>query len=259
MRILLVILSLCGGLLFSLSALAHDSSASRKPLPGKVCEALLEGLIAATPELVRQRLTQIETFWTEKFAQRGLAFKAPTLRVFDGETMSSAGLLKMQMGPLYSPMDRSIFIDPTFLNHFKDQIGPPTDAGLTSILAHEVGHHIQKLLNAYQKGALVTRRAGLSDNEFSVLLELQADCLSGMFMGSLYRRGFATRDQIDETFQRFALLGVDMQHDIKIRLGIESTPHQTHPQSDQRSSWFERGINASGLNECEPFAVPVLL
>lgn len=234
-------------------------------LPDLGCQALLNGQIVVNEGLLHQRAQMIENYWIRQFAQRNWMFEEMRINVFSGTTLSSAGgPITTLQGPIYDRGSKTINIDPAFLPLMVHRIGPPTDALATVMVAHETGHHIQVVRNSFEKGVRLAERASGGDikkalDYFYLRIELQADCLAGVFFGYLRSQGLATNDQIQDAALRLALMGDDIQQVmVLLTTGQMGNPSYAHPNAVQRQEWFLRGANDPRLEVCEPFDEPIL-
>ena len=186
-------------------------------------------------------LGETEDVWTKYFAAAGQHYTPPTLVLFNGEVASACGDASTAAGPFYCPGDQKVYIDLDFFNQLASDFGAPGDFARAYVLAHEVGHHVQNLLG------LTKGSASRGANGGSVAIELQADCLAGVW---------AMRDQrviepgeVQQALAAAAAVGDDtLQKRMQGRVVPETFTHGT---SAQRQRWFERGFQGGKIESCD--------
>src|SRR5436190_7092502 len=233
-----------------LGALSGDSSAGRSAETGTTSSTC-----AASPafgkacDFSRVVLASTEDVWAAEFKKGALpdygrrvsAYRNPTLAVFSDDVASGSGDATSAVGPFYCPADQKLYIDPSFYDTMARRLQAPGDFAQAYVLAHEVGHHVQNLF-----GAQGIRKDGEDRNHTSVRLELQADCLAGVW-GHTARASLA----ISETDLRDAL---NAAHNIgDDALGHRNTATFTHGSSQQRMRWFRRGFDSGDARQCDTF------
>ncbi len=198
-------------------------------------------------------LGDTEDTWTELFAERGQRYRPPKLVLFTDVVRSACGMAQSAMGPFYCPADQRVYIDLGFYRDLRDRFGAPGDFAQAYVIAHEVGHHIQTLTGVseqvQQQRARVSQTQG---NALSVRLELQADCLAGVWANHAHRaRQILEEGDIEEGLNAAAAIGDDrIQRQTQGRVAPESF---THGSSEQRVTWFRRGLEAGRLDACDTF------
>lgn len=207
---------------------------------------------AAACDFSRQVLASTEDVWTQQFSQGRLprygaqtgAYQHPTLVVFSGAVSTEGcGNATSDVGPFYCPADRMLYIDPTFYQTMESRLRAPGDFAQAYVIAHEVGHHVQNLMGANQ-----IQVQGENQNQTSVRMELQADCLAGVW-GHTAQASLA----IDEADLREALNAAHAIGDDA--LGHSNERNFTHGSSAQRMTWFRRGFDSGDARQCDTFAV----
>ena len=132
-------------------------------------------------QFVRVILKDTEDIWTRVLAEQGRAYEKPTLVLFEERVDSACGLASSAVGPFYCPADNNVYLDLAFFRELSQRFGAPGDFARAYVIAHEIGHHVQNLLGVSDQVARAQQRAGSRQqaNEYSVRLELQADCFAG--------------------------------------------------------------------------------
>jgi predicted metalloprotease len=201
-------------------------------------------------ELVAVVLADTEDGWNEIFARMGRQYEEPGLVLFTDAINSACGHAQSAVGPFYCPANRKVYIDLGFYRDLQDRFGAPGDFAQAYVIAHEVGHHVQNLLGVSERVHAAQSRASTEEaNALSVRLELQADCLAGVWAhgaGDLLEAG-----DIEEGLRAAAAIGDDrIQMESRGYVAPESF---THGSSEQRVHWFERGIEHGEIDACETF------
>lgn len=183
--------------------------------------------------------------WQQVFAQNGMEYRAPKLVLFRGETDSDCGVASSQSGPHYCPVDETIYLDETFFDNIYARLdGPKGDVAQAYVIAHEAGHHAQKLLGIMDK-------VPSNSNEASVRLELQADCFAGLWAYSIRDIGVFENGEINEAIQAAEAVGDD--HIQEVTTGSVHPETWTHGSSAQRVNWFNRGYISGDISQCNTF------
>ena len=199
-------------------------------------------------------LADTEDVWTEMFTKGGSVYTAPHLVLFRGATSTGCGEGEAAMGPFYCPADQKVYIDLGFYQTLKNQLGAPGDFAQAYVIAHEVGHHVQNLLGVTAKVA--QRRGNLTQVQYnaqSVRLELQADCLAGVWA----HHAQATRQILEagdlaEAMNAAAKIGDDA---LQGAGGGRVVPESfTHGSSAQRQHWFNAGMQGGTVKNCDTFS-----
>ena len=203
-------------------------------------------------------LADTEDVWREQFKAQGGQYVEPKLVLFRGTTATACGHGQAAMGPFYCPGDQKVYIDLAFYDTLRTQLGAPGDFAQAYVVAHEVGHHVQNLLGISQK--LDAQRGKIPEarmNALSVRLELQADCLAGVWSFHANRmRQVLEQGDIEEALNAAAQIGDDkLQRQSQGTVRPESFTHGT---SAQRVSWFNRGIAAGRMADCNTFDAKAL-
>lgn len=210
-------------------------------------------------DFVGVTLADTEEIWTEIF-RRDLnqTYDPATLVLFSGATQSGCGLAGAATGPFYCPPEEKIFLDTDFFITLDRQLGAGGDFAAAYVIAHEVAHHVQQELGIL--GEVNRERSQATEvrsNELSVMIELQADCFSGVWAREAGARfGSIERGDIAEAMNAAARIGDDA---LQRNAGQTVRPDSfTHGTSDQRQSWFARGYDSGDIGECDTFAARTL-
>jgi uncharacterized protein len=198
-------------------------------------------------------LADTEDVWREQFQAQGGSYQAPKLVLFRGATPTACGTGQSAMGPFYCPGDRKVYIDLAFYDTLRTQLGAPGDFAQAYVIAHEVGHHVQNLMGVTAK--VDAQRGRLSEarmNAMSVRVELQADCLAGVWAHQAQRqRQNLEPGDLEEALNAAAKIGDDaLQQQSRGTVRPETF---THGSSAQRVSWFKRGMASGQMADCNTF------
>jgi len=198
-------------------------------------------------------LADTEDTWGELFQDMGRAYQEPTLVLFSGAVQSACGFAQAAVGPFYCPADKKVYIDLGFYRDLKERYRAPGDFAQAYVIAHEVGHHVQNLLGIAGQVRKAQRDAGKIDtNRLSVRMELQADCLAGVWANHADRaRKILEQGDMEEALNAASSIGDDrMQRRAE---GYVTPDSFTHGSSAQRVRWFRRGAEAGELSRCDTF------
>lgn len=198
-------------------------------------------------------LATTEDSWEHTFRQFGERYREPKLVLFDGYVRSACGTGMSAMGPFYCPGDERVYIDLDFYRELKNRFHAPGDFAQAYVIAHEVGHHVQKLLGIADQVEAARRRLGQREgNALQVRMELQADCLAGVWAHQLQAdKGLIEPGDIDEALNAASAIGDDrIQRQTQ---GYVVPDSFTHGSSAQRARWFRRGYENGRLQACDTF------
>jgi predicted metalloprotease len=203
---------------------------------------------------VAQVLGETEDVWRAEFARRGAQYEDPRLVLFSGATESGCGFAQAQMGPFYCPRDRRVYIDLDFMAELQRRLGAQGDFAAAYIIAHEVGHHVQNLVGVLGRVDQARRGQGeAASNALQVRVELQADCLAGVWARRAQEtRNILERGDIEEGLNAAAAVGDDRLQ--RARGGYVQPETFTHGSSAQRVSWFRRGLDSGRMEACDTFS-----
>jgi predicted metalloprotease len=203
---------------------------------------------------VSKVLASTEDAWREIFREHGQQYEEPKLVLFSGSVPTACGTGRSAMGPFYCPGDRKVYIDLSFYRDLKERFRAPGDFAQAYVIAHEVGHHVQNLLGIADKVRSAQRRANAAEsNAMSVRLELQADCLAGVWgKRADTMRQVLEPGELEEALTAAAAIGDDrLQKQSQGQIVPESF---THGSSAQRVQWFRRGFETGDMRQCNTFA-----
>jgi predicted metalloprotease len=203
-------------------------------------------------------LADTEDVWREQFRRANETYREPKLVIFSGQYPTACGMGQAAMGPFYCPGDQKVYIDLRFYELMKTRMGAPGDFAQAYVIAHEVGHHVQNLMGI--TGKVDSMRGRVSEvqmNALSVRVELQADCLAGVWAHHAQKaRQIIEQGDVEEALNAAAQIGDDtLQRKSQGTVVPESF---THGSSAQRVSWFKRGLTGGSVSQCNTFDAPNL-
>jgi predicted metalloprotease len=201
---------------------------------------------------VSRVIADTEVVWQSIFAESGRRYEEPRLVLFRGATRSACGLGQAAMGPFYCPADKNAYIDLGFYQELEQRFGAPGDFAQAYVIAHEIGHHVQNLLGISGEVHRAMQEMSTVDaNQLSVRLELQADCLAGVW-ASLSSNIVLEDGDIDEALNAASAIGDDRLQ--KQSTGTVTPDSFTHGSSKQRQRWFLAGMQGGDPDECDTFS-----
>jgi predicted metalloprotease len=195
-------------------------------------------------------LAETEVTWNRLFEGR---YPAPTMVMYNELTPTDCGTGQAAMGPFYCPLDQKVYIDLAFFRELEQKFGAPGDFAQAYVIAHEVGHHVQHLTGTADKVRQDQQRAGskAQANQYSVMLELQADCYAGVWAHDAAQRLQITQQDIEEGMRAASAIGDDrLQRASQGRIVPDAFTHGT---SEQRMRWLMVGMNSGDPNACDTF------
>jgi len=204
-------------------------------------------------EFVSVVLADTEKTWHEVFRRYGKTYEEPKLVLFTGAVQSACGFAQAAMGPFYCPEDHRVYIDLSFYEDLKSRFKAPGDFAQAYVIAHEVGHHVQNLLGITEKVQAAMQRSSKAEaNRLSVRLELQADCLAGVWGYHADKsRHILEAGDLEEALRAASAIGDDRI--MKQTRGTIVPDAFTHGTSEQRMRWFRRGFETGDMNQCNTF------
>lgn len=238
-----VLLQTGGGMNGTTSPPYDTAGSPRPPAQQSVKEAELADFVSAV-------LASTEDTWKTIFEQGGRVYEEPKLVLFSGAVRSACGHASAAVGPFYCPRDSKLYLDLDFFDELTRRFGAPGDFAQAYVVAHEIGHHVQNQLGIAGKVDAARRQASESDaNRLSVMMELQADCLSGVWankVGNVVEPG-----DIDEALNAASAIGDDrLQRQAQ---GYVVPDAFTHGSAAQRVRWFRRGFDLGDIRACDTF------
>jgi uncharacterized protein len=202
----------------------------------------------------------VQAVWQDEFSQRGDQYAYARLNLFSGQVATACGSATSAVGPFYCPADSEVYIDLDFYRELANRFDAPGDFAQAYVIAHEFGHHVQNLEGTSEAVRAQEQAAGSEEeaNQWSVLLELQADCYAGIWARSVDERGREAnsdvgleRGDIEEGLAAAAAVGDDR---IQSQAGMDVDPETwTHGSSEQRQQWFDRGFDTADPAQCDTF------
>jgi hypothetical protein len=208
-------------------------------------------------QFVEAVLGSTEDVWTAMFQQSNSTYRAPKLVLFSGRDQSACGVAQSAMGPFYCPADETVYIDLSFYAELR-RMGAAGDFAQAYVIAHEVGHHVQTLIGIADEVHQARQRVSTAEaNDLSVRMELQADCLSGIWARQADQAlDIVEEGDIEEALTAASAIGDDrLQRESQGYVVPESFTHGT---SAQRVRWFRRGWDGGNLSDCDTFAASQL-
>jgi predicted metalloprotease len=216
--------------------------------------AQVERRMAAEQTLERTAVASFndaQRTWESAFARKPGEYRDARLVLFWDQTRSGCGQAGAEMGPFYCPADEKVYIDLGFYRELGTRFGAPGEFAQAYVIAHEVGHHLQNVLGIEPKIRDAQRRDPGRRNELSVKMELQADCMAGVWGRSAQARGLLDPGDLEAGLRAAAAVGDDRLQ--KAATGRVSPESFTHGTSAQRSEWFRRGFDSGRLEACDTF------
>ncbi|MBL8113500.1 MAG: neutral zinc metallopeptidase [Acidobacteria bacterium] len=220
---------------------------STQPAPG--------GGASASPE--EEKMVQFVSFVLDDtqatWKKLAPGYRDAKLVLFTDAVDSACGQAGSSTGPFYCPGDEKVYIDLGFFNDLHERFQAPGDFAQAYVIAHEIGHHMQKLLGVEEKVRRAQQSNPRSENELSVRMELQADCFAGVWGNSTAQRGILEAGDVEEGLNAASAIGDDRLQ--KMGRGRVSPESFTHGSSEQRVRWFRKGFESGSPNACDTFQV----
>ena len=205
-----------------------------------------------TAQIVCGAVMDVQTFWQEEFEAAGRTYVMTPTVFFSGGTDTGCGPAQSATGPFYCPADSKVYFDLDFLVQLQNQLGATGDLAAQYIVAHEYGHHLQNVLGISDQVRQLEQQNPSQANAYSVRLELQADCLAGVWAHDAEARGQLETGDLEEALNAAAAVGDDR---IQQQSGGGVNPESfTHGTSEQRQTWFRRGYTTGSSDQCDTFA-----
>jgi predicted metalloprotease len=194
----------------------------------------------------------VDATWKKLFAESGKTYEPAIVVLYDDAVQSACGNTPSTVGPFYCPRDHKVYLDLTFMEQLQQRLDAPGDFAQAYIVAHEIGHHVQNLLGVMEDVNLAQQENPDDANELSVRVELQADCLAGIWAHSAYAQGdLLESGDLEEGLNAAAAVGDDR---IQKQAGQGVNPEAfTHGTSEQRVKWFRAGFDSGDPTACDTF------
>jgi uncharacterized protein len=213
----------------------------------------------AAGDFVSVVLADTEEVWAATFkSQLGKTYHPATLVLFKGVTQSPCGNASGATGPFYCPTDQKVYLDTDFFTTMARELGASGDFAMAYVVAHEIGHHVQDELGILAKANTLRQQVSEAEsNAISVRIELQADCLSGIWARQVQQQfGTIEKGDFEEAVNAAKQIGDDT---LQRNAGQRPMPHTfTHGTSAQRSTWFLKGLNSGEMQVCDTFSAKQL-
>lgn len=209
-------------------------------------------------EFVAVVLQDTEDVWNKIYAENGDDYPEPTLVLYRGAVQSACGSASAAVGPFYCPGDQKVYIDLSFHEDLQNKLNAPGDFAMAYVIAHEVGHHIQQVNGTSQKMQQLRQKVSeVEYNKYSVMLELQADFLAGVWAHHAQKmKNILQEGDIEEALNAANAIGDDkLQKEAQGRVVPDAFTHGT---SAQRVYWFKKGFTTGDINQGNTFADPSL-
>lgn len=196
-------------------------------------------------------LNDTQNTWAQILPSQGVPYRHAKLVLFRDSIDSACGQAQSATGPFYCPEDEKVYIDLGFYDELKQRFGAPGEFAEAYVLAHEIGHHVQKLLGIEAKVRQAQQQNPQAANQLSVGLELQADCLAGVWGHSTQQRDILEAGDVDSGLKAAAAVGDDRLQ--RMSRGTVNPETFTHGSSAQRMQWFQRGFQDGTIAACNTF------
>lgn len=251
-----IAVALVAGWIFGINPLTILGALSGGDLGGAPVQSAPAGRPPADDTMARfvsVVLADTEDVWRAQFRQMGATYQEPKLRLFRGSEPTACGMGQAAMGPFYCPGDQKVYIDLSFYETLRTQLGAPGDFAQAYVIAHEVGHHVQNLMGITAKVEEARRRMSETQaNAVSVRLELQADCFAGVWAHHAQQaRQILEQGDVEEGLNAASRIGDDaLQRQSSGTVRPESF---THGSSAQRVRWFKTGLQSGSVQQCNTF------
>ena len=196
-------------------------------------------------------IDDVQGTWGRELPKAGRTYQNAKLVLFTDTVRSGCGFAEAAMGPFYCPLDQKVYIDLGFYNDLRTRFGAPGDFAQAYVIAHEVGHHVQNQIGIAEEVRRLQQSRPDQANALSVRMELQADCLAGVWAHSTAQRDILERGDVEEGLGAASAVGDDrIQQSAGGRVNPESW---THGSAAQRAAWFRRGMSRGNIADCDTF------
>jgi uncharacterized protein len=207
---------------------------------------------ASRSAFLRTVFDDAEALWKREFQRAGVTYRPARLTIFSRQVHTACGTQPANVGPFYCPASFGVYLDPTFFEALSRSVGVHIgDFAQAYVVAHELGHHVQTLLGITHQKAAADVQDPAGANARSVRFELQADCLAGVWMHSVYQRGQLTDADLDEALTAATVVGDDFARNAA---GGSRPPEEwTHGSAAQRRQWLKTGFQEGTPESCDTF------
>jgi uncharacterized protein len=213
-------------------------------------------------QFVNAVTVDVQTFWADRFQAAGKTYNETVTVLFTDQTQSGCGIASSATGPFYCPSDTKVYLDTAFFDELRNRFGAPGDFAQAYVIAHEFGHHVQDELGIMDQVAQQQQSNPSSANDLSIRLELQADCLAGVWAHSVYTTPdesdveSITDKDVQDALNAAAAVGDDrIQEQATGTIDKESW---THGSAEQRATWFNNGFKGGTTENCDTFGAATL-
>lgn len=197
-------------------------------------------------------LDDVQHTWEQVLPKSGTPYRHAKLVLYRDEIESACGMAQSATGPFYCPGDEKVYLDLSFFDELKTRFGAPGEFAEAYVIAHEMGHHVQKLLGIEHRVAKLREENPRGQNPLSVRLELQADCFAGVWGNSTEKRDIIDQNDVEAGLRAASAVGDDRLQ--KMATGHVSPESFTHGSSAQRAEWFQRGLQSGSIAACNTFS-----
>lgn len=202
-------------------------------------------------EFISDALDDTQDTWVKVFQQEGIQYQRAKLVLYRDITPTACGTGQSASGPFYCPADGKVYLDLAFFDELHRRFGAPGDFAQAYVVAHEIGHHVQNLVGTSSRVQEAMQRDRRNANEYSIRLELQADCYAGIWAASAAQRGILETGDVEEGLGAASAVGDDRLQEMS---GRSVSPDSfTHGSSAQRAEWFRRGLQSGRMSDCDTF------
>ncbi|MDP9192157.1 MAG: neutral zinc metallopeptidase [Acidobacteriota bacterium] len=249
--IILLVLSLLTGKNFFQF---FDGSGGTAPAPAAATSSAPVEESAAEAEVrttANAAITDAQNVWTDIFRKEGIEYQRSKLVIFRDVTPTACGTGQAASGPFYCPADGNVYLDLGFFDELHRRFGAPGDFAQAYVISHEVGHHVQNLMGTSDRVQEAMQSDRRNANQYSVRLELQADCYAGIWGRSAAARNLLDSGDVEEGLAAASAVGDDRMQEMS---GRAVNPESfSHGSSAQRMEWFQRGFKSGDLRDCDTF------
>ena len=255
-----LLIAVVAGLIFGINPLQIIGMLGGTGGPAQVQQAPTGQPLAndQASQFIRTVLRDTELVWDKLFRESGGAYVQPKLVMFSGYTPTACGTGQSAMGPFYCPLDQKVYLDTEFFNTLRNELGGGGEFAEAYVIAHEIGHHVQKQMGVIDKvDSLRERISQTQQNALQVRVELQADCLAGVWAHHAEaQRKILEQGDIEQAMNTAAKIGDDALQ--KRSQGYVVPDSFTHGSSAQRVRWFTTGLKTGSVQACDTFQAQAL-